>query len=113
MIRTLNDKLNKNDTYIQNLTQQIYQLETHIAQTQADNTFQLVHRLLSQKLQGYWNTVQAELNHIRTQCQESIKKYHYNLSNKNDQVVGEIKKVCEDNVEAFKKKNNAYWIKVK
>lgn len=39
MIRTLNDKLNKNDTYIQNLTQQIYQLETHIAQTQADNNF--------------------------------------------------------------------------
>lgn len=62
MIRTLNDKLNRNDTQLQNATKQIYDLSLQCSQAserQLEGTVDLINRMLNEKLQGYWNVVQT------------------------------------------------------
>lgn len=73
----------------------------------------LVYRCVNDKLQEYWHVVQQQLEKIRVAWREFTGSFHAGVQGRVEGVLAEVKRMCEDGVEGFKKKNNGYWVKVK
>ena len=82
MIRTLNEKLNRNDNFLQNSSKMIFEVSERCeraSEMQYESTIQLINKMLNDKLQQYWLSVQSKLDGIRVDTQDGIKKYHNSL----------------------------------
>ncbi len=51
------------------------------------NTYELINKIIHEKVQGYWHTVQTQLDRIRSDCQDGIRKYHQNLQQKTGKMI--------------------------
>jgi len=98
MIRALNEKLNRNDTFIQNSTKLVYELSERCeraSEMQYEGTLDMINKMLNDKLQQYWLTVQAKLDQIRVDTQNGVSKYHANLQDKINKMLADIRLKCE------------------